>query len=142
MATPYLRILIVDDQPLQRLSIEKAFNSNGYYRIAPVESFDEFLLLAAQAADQFDLVVINSGIKGCTLARVEELLSGFSICNMLMYEGQPPEVIDAQEFGGKKIFMKLPGRPDDRTIKDVMQLVDLKKTEASRRKVTNLFRHV
>lgn len=125
MATPYLRILIVDDQPLQSLYIEKLLNSNGYYRIAPVGSFNEFLLLAAQAIDKFDLVILNGAIKGLAPARMKEVLqSCSSICYMLVYGGRASAVARDDAFVGGQTVIELSGMPDRESIKSLMQLVD------------------
>lgn len=121
---PYLRILIVDDQPLQRLCIEKIFNASGYYRVAPVESLEEFLILIEQAIDQFDLVVINSAIKGCAQVGLESVFhTSSSVRNVLMYDGRPAEIDSVDDVGGA-IVMKLSGFPEGRSIQGLMRMID------------------
>lgn len=65
MPTPSLRILIVDDQPTQCLSIERMLNQQGYYRIAPLTSFDQLMALVDCVTEPFDLLVINSAMAAC-----------------------------------------------------------------------------
>ncbi|MCK3863814.1 hypothetical protein [Pseudomonas sp. B329] len=128
MATPYLRILIVDDQLLQSVYIEKLFNSNGYYRVAPVASFNEFLLLASQAIDKFDLVVLNGAIKGCTPARLEEVQQNCSsIGYILIYGARIAGTANSGTVGERQAVIELSGVPGIESIKTVMQSVDPRK---------------
>lgn len=141
VATPHLRILIVDDQPWQRLNIEKMLNSNGYYRVAPIDSLYEFLLLAEQAVDKFDLVVINTAIKGSAQLDLEGFFRDCpSVRNVLMYEGKIPELVNVEAAGAKRIAMKLSGTPDARSIQGLMKLVDPKRTVLKRRKLIGEYR--
>lgn len=53
------RILIADQQHCRRLHIEKMLNQLGYYRIAPLDSFEEAMAATRFAGPAFDLVIIN-----------------------------------------------------------------------------------
>lgn len=53
------RILIADQQHCRRLHIEKMLNQLGYYRIAPLNSFEEVMAATRFAGPAFDLVIIN-----------------------------------------------------------------------------------
>lgn len=53
------RILIADQQHYRRLHIEKMLNQLGYYRIAPLNSFDEVKAATGYSGPEFDLVIIN-----------------------------------------------------------------------------------
>ncbi|AZC53305.1 hypothetical protein C4K35_5753 [Pseudomonas chlororaphis subsp. piscium] len=59
MTQKNIRILIVDKQHLLRLHIEKVLNQLGYFRIAPMSSFDEVIAVTRYAVEPFDLVIAN-----------------------------------------------------------------------------------
>ncbi|MBU0526614.1 MAG: hypothetical protein KKC24_01245 [Gammaproteobacteria bacterium] len=54
-----MRILIVDQQHLRRLHIEKMLNQLGCHRIAPLNSFEEVVAVTLLPGTPFDLVIIN-----------------------------------------------------------------------------------
>ncbi|MGY4819422.1 chemotaxis protein CheY [Pseudomonas chlororaphis subsp. piscium] len=60
MTQKNIRILIVDEQHLLRLHIEKVLNQLGYFRIAPMSSFDEVIAATRYAVEPFDLVIANT----------------------------------------------------------------------------------
>jgi hypothetical protein len=62
MINKRLRIMIADPQHHQRLRLERDFNRQGYYAIAPVSSLDEMLTLLACGGVGFDLVVVNASL--------------------------------------------------------------------------------
>lgn len=53
------RILIADRQHCRRLHIEKMLNQLGYYRIAPLNSFDEVMAVSRVSSPVLYLVIIN-----------------------------------------------------------------------------------
>jgi PleD family two-component response regulator len=53
MVNKTLRILIADEHPDQRLQLERLLNGLGYYRIAPVESFEDLQRLVQCALQPF-----------------------------------------------------------------------------------------
>lgn len=57
-----MRILVADAQHSNRLSIETMLNRMGYFRIAPVSSFDEICVLVQCAIEPFDLLIINDDL--------------------------------------------------------------------------------
>lgn len=56
------RIMIVDPRHLQRLRLERDFNQQGYYAIAPVSSLQEMLTVLEYGDYVFDLVLINASL--------------------------------------------------------------------------------
>lgn len=133
MHTPSLRILIVEEEPLQRLAIEKLFNKYGYYRVAPVGSFKELLAIIYHAAVPFDLVVINTALVSESDSCLEDFcLQCPSIRNALIYEGRSgfKAVIDEKPGG---VFKRLPGVPDTRVIENLMSRIDPHQKQAARR---------
>lgn len=62
MINKSLRIMIVDPLHHQRLRLERDFNRQGYYAIAPVSSLDEMLNLLDYGGLGFDLVLVNASL--------------------------------------------------------------------------------
>jgi hypothetical protein len=62
MINKALRIMIADPQHFQRLRLERDFNREGYYCIAPVSSLEEMLTLLEYGDTAFDLVLINASL--------------------------------------------------------------------------------
>jgi len=124
MSTPSLRILIVEDEHLQRLSIEKMFNKFGYHRIAPVGSFDELLAMLDRADEPFDLVVINTALVPETDRHFETFcIQCPYVRNALVYEGRPRFVAANDEREGG-VFKRIPGVPYTRIIENLMSSID------------------
>lgn len=57
-----LRVMIADTQHERRLRLERDFNHQGYYAIAPVSSLDELTTLLGCGDRAFDLVLINANL--------------------------------------------------------------------------------
>ncbi|AZC50511.1 hypothetical protein [Pseudomonas chlororaphis] len=125
MPTPSLRILIVDPQHSRRLNIEKMLNQQGYYRIAPMASFEDLLALAVHAIEPFDLLVVNSALVTDTAFNLDDFCRNCpSIRNVLMYEGEPVASQMMDDALGSKVIQKLSSTPDIESIKNLMGLVD------------------
>lgn len=62
MTNKALRIMIADPQHFQRLRLERDFNYQCYYAIAPVSSLEEMLNLLEYGDSVFDLVMINASL--------------------------------------------------------------------------------
>ncbi|WP_314385196.1 response regulator [Pseudomonas brenneri] len=70
MINKALRIMIADPEHFQRVRLERDFNRQGYYAIAPVSNLKDMLTLLEYGHRGFDLVLINAslvGIKGFNL---------------------------------------------------------------------------
>lgn len=64
MINKALRIMIADPEHLQRLRLERDFNRQGYYAVAPVSSLQDMLNLLEFGDRGFDLVLINASLAG------------------------------------------------------------------------------
>lgn len=64
MPTKSLRILIADLDPAQALVIERQLNLLGYYRIAPIHTVEDLMVLRDSPADDFELLLINQQMAG------------------------------------------------------------------------------
>ncbi|PHX45118.1 chemotaxis protein CheY [Pseudomonas sp. NZIPFR-PS2] len=98
MPNKALTILIADEQHLQRLHIEKMLNRLGYFRIVPVETLEEVLLLTAIPARPFDVLIINSGLTAHACARTADATPA--------------------------VLMRLPGMPDNVNLEHFMDIID------------------
>lgn len=125
MPTPFLRILIVDDQHAQRLSIEKMLNQQGYYRIAPVDTFTELLVMVENAIEPFDLLVINSALGSDLTFDLDcFFLNCPVIRHTLVYDGRSLGEQVTVSVPGSRVIKKLLQAPDERTIRNLMQTID------------------
>lgn len=70
MASPKLRIMLVDTDHSRRMMVEKNLSHMGYHRVLPVASLTELMALLENAVAVYDLVVVNEDIA---------LTAGFSI---------------------------------------------------------------
>lgn len=125
MPTPSLRILIIDPEHLQRLSIEKMLNRNGYHRIVPVASFEELLIMVDHALEPFDLVVINTA----SVLDADICLEDFCrqcryIRNAMIYEGKPVCIAIDNDPPVAGVFKRLSGVPDTREIEKLMSRIE------------------
>ena len=115
MPNKALTILIADEQHLQRLYIEKMLNHLGYYRIVPVQTFEEVRILTAIPAEPFHVLITNAGL----LAHAHEPQP--QVRHVLVYEhldlGAPCGVTPA-------VRVRLPGVPDHVNLEHFMDIVD------------------
>lgn len=115
MPNKALTILIADEQHLQRLHIEKMLNQLGYYRIVPVQSFEEVQILTSIPAEPFDVLIINAGLMTHTSGPQPQ------VRHVLVYEhldlGAPAGITPA-------VRVHLPGVPDNVNLEHFMDLVD------------------
>jgi CheY-like chemotaxis protein len=120
MPNKALTILIADEQHLQRLYIEKMLNQLGYYRIVPVQTFEEVLILTAIPTEPFDVLIINAGLAD-------------SEGGVLAYQEQHPQirhvlVYDIRDLGmpvaTPTLLVRLPGAPDSVNLEHFMDIID------------------
>ncbi|MEB0047312.1 MULTISPECIES: hypothetical protein [unclassified Pseudomonas] len=84
-----LRIMVAHEDQSQRLSIEKHLNTLGYYRVAPVTSFREVVLLSQLPGKAFDLLIVSRALyvagEQCTFFGDKRTPN---IPNILIYEDE------------------------------------------------------
>lgn len=125
MPTRSLRILIVEDDDLQRLNVEKMLNYCGYHRVAPLSSLQDFLKIIEHAVEPFDLLVINSAlVKGSDIDLEAFCRKCPYIRHALIYEGHPALNFSAEERGVSGIINKVNGVPDADALKVFMSAID------------------
>ena len=120
MPNKALTILIADEQHLQRLYIEKMLNQLGYYRIVPVQTFDEVLILTGIPTEPFDVLIINAGLaagEGGVLAYQEQHPQ---VRHVLVYEIRDQGTLAATPT----LLVRLPGAPDSVNLEHFMDIID------------------
>lgn len=117
MPNKALTILIADEQHLPRLYIEKMLNQLGYFRIVPVQTFEEVLILTALPAEPFDVLIFNAG-----MARGDDEIAVFQQQHhVLVYEDQ---VRGTDAVATSSLVMRLPGAPDSINLEHFMDIID------------------
>lgn len=115
MPNKALTILIADEQHLQRLHIEKMLNQLGYYRIVPVQTFEEVQILTAIPAEPFDVLIINAALAAHTCGPLSQ------VRHVLLYDhldlGKPVGATPT-------LLVRLPGAPDSVSLEHFMDIID------------------
>ncbi|MCY1400661.1 hypothetical protein D9M71_157610 [compost metagenome] len=125
MPNKKMRILIADEHHAQVMQIEKMLNHLGYYRIAPVQSFEELLSITQSALDPFHLLIANTDL--ATHAGVD--LTRFcgespQIQHALLYETQYVMVPAVPASQRKSVSVCLPRLPDPEALHTFMDIID------------------
>ena len=125
MANKTLRILIADAHPCQRLQLERLLNGLGYYRIAPVESFEELQRLVLSALQPFHLLLGNIELAshvGVDLARFCRVST--QIQHALLYHSNQLQVPLVPQTERQAVSMSLPQVPDNEALEAFMAIID------------------
>lgn len=115
MPNKALTILIADEQHLQRLYIEKMLNRLGYFRIVPVETFEEVQSLTAIPARPFDVLIINAGLMAHACGPQPQAH------HVLVYDHLD---LSALADATPAVLMRLPGVPDNVNLEHFMDIID------------------
>lgn len=125
MPNKSMRILIADEHPGQRLQLERMLNGLGYYRIAPVESFDDLQRLVQSALHPFQLLVGNIELgshAGVDLARFCRVSP--QIQHVLLYHSQHLKVPSVAQSERQAVSVSLPKVPDSEALESFMAIID------------------
>ena len=125
MANKTLRILIADAHPCQRLQLERLLNGLGYYRIAPVESFEELQRLVLSALQPFHLLLGNIELAshvGVDLARFCRVST--QIQHALLYHSNQLQVPLVPQAERQAVSMSLPQVPDNEALEAFMAIIE------------------
>jgi len=126
MPNKSLRILIADEHPEQRLQLERLLNGLGYFRIAPVESFDELQRLVHSALQPFNLLLGNIELAshaGVDLARFCQVST--QIQHALLYHSRQLRVPVVPPGERQAVSVSLPRAPDNEALESFMAIIDL-----------------
>ncbi|MDZ5110217.1 histidine kinase [Pseudomonas putida] len=125
MANKTLRILIADAHPCQRLQLERLLNGLGYYRIAPVDSFEELQRLVLSALQPFHLLLGNIELAshvGVDLARFCRVST--QIQHALLYHSSQLQVPLVPQTERQAVSLSLPQVPDNEALEAFMAIID------------------
>lgn len=126
MPNKTMRILIADEHPCQRLQLEKMLNGLGYYRIAPVDSFEDLQRLVQSALQPFNLLIGNIELAshaGVDLARFCRVSN--QIQHALLYHSQHLKMPAIPQAQRQAVNVSLPRAPDDEALQSFMAIIDL-----------------
>lgn len=125
MADKSLRILLADAHPSQLLQLEKMLNGMGYYRIAPVQSFDDLRHLVQNALLPFNLLIGNIDLASHAGVDLERFCRvNVQIQHALLYESQHLKIPAVPVAQRQSVSVSLPKVPDDETLNAFMSLID------------------
>ncbi len=125
MTDKTLRILVADKQHFQRLKIEKILNQLGYFRVAPIQSFDEIKALTRFSAKPFDLLIINKAIAAETGVDLDEFCRDNPLIrHALIYDGQEIQLPAMSDPAPSAVQINLAGTPESESLKGLMELID------------------
>ncbi|MDF2490383.1 MAG: hisitidine kinase [Pseudomonas sp.] len=125
MPNKSMRILIADEHPSQLLQLEKMLNGLGYYRIAPVECFEDLQRLVQGALQPFNLLIGNIDLAthaGVDLARFCRVSA--QIQHALLYHSQHLKVPNVPASERQAVSISLPKVPDSEALDSFMAIID------------------
>lgn len=85
MPNKALRIMIADSEHFHRMKLERLFNQQGYFRIAPVNDVQELLLLVEYGSEPFDVIVANARLASGGLVLADFLVDNPQVLHGLIY---------------------------------------------------------
>lgn len=125
MANKTLRILIADAHPCQRLQLERLLNGLGYYRIAPVDSFEELQRLVQCALQPFHLLLGNIELASHAGVDLERFCRvSTQIQHALLYHSTSLKVPAVPQAERQAVSLSLPQSPDNEALEQFMAIID------------------
>ncbi len=126
MINKALRILIADEHPSQLMHVERMLNHMGYYRIAPVQSFEALLALVQSAIEPFDLLIANTEMAVRVGVDLPRLCKGSpQVHHALLYENESVPVPTIAPQQRESVNVCLSRLPDSEALKTLMDIVDM-----------------
>jgi hypothetical protein len=96
-------------------------NQLGYYRIVPVQTFEEVLILTALPAEPFDVLIFNAGLVAGEVAVAAFQQQHPQIPHVLVYDDQ---ALNAPASAMQSLVVRLPGTPDSVNLEHFMDIID------------------
>lgn len=125
MSDKSLRILLADAHPMQLMQLEKMLNGMGYYRIAPVQSFEDLRHLVQNALLPFNLLIGNIDLASHAGVDLERFCRvNVQIQHALLYESQHLKMPAVPAGQRQAVAVSLPRVPDDETLHAFMAIID------------------
>ena len=120
-----MRILLADAHPMQLLQLEKMLNGLGYFRIAPVQSFEDLQHLVQNALLPFNLLIGNIDLASHAGVDLERFCRvNVQIQHALLYESQHLKMPTVPAGQRQAVTISLPRVPDDETLLAFMAIID------------------
>ena len=125
MSNKALRLLIADADLLQRIKIEKMLNQLGYYRIAPLSSFDELQALTRSEGVAFDLLIIDTAlVRSRQVNLLKYCHDNPLIRHTLIYDGHCAQSSLVSVSVSQTLHLSLSQSPDFNSLRRCMEIVD------------------
>lgn len=105
MPNKALRIMIADSEHFHRLKLERLFNQQGYFRIAPVNDMEELLLLVEYGSEPFDVIVANARLASGGVELADFLIDNLQVLHGLIYNA--PQAGVSPQVGGRRANVQL-----------------------------------
>lgn len=105
MPNKALRIMIADSEHFHRMKLERLFNLQGYFRIAPVNDMEELLLLVEYGSEPFDVIVANARLASGGVALADFLVDNPQVLHGLIYN--VPQAGVSPQVGGRRSRVQL-----------------------------------
>lgn len=121
MLNKAVRIMIADRRHEHRLCIEKMLNALGYFRILPVESFEDACLLTRVSSCPVDILIIDENLRTSSLSnRISLLPTHPRAPYILPYKSSSLAPRLASWCKGTYIWDTMAGLPDLQVLKSAM----------------------
>jgi hypothetical protein len=125
MINKALRILIADQHLDQMLRIENLLNGFGYYRVAPLRSFDELESLTNSPCGSFDLLIVNKALAlPCGVDLHAFCRARPHIRHVLFYESPDVSLEFALAAATPPARVSIANPPDARSLGALMNMID------------------
>ncbi|UOB22296.1 chemotaxis protein CheY [Pseudomonas orientalis] len=125
MSNKTLRFLIAEGEHLQRIKIEKMLNQLGYYRIAPLSSFDEVQALTRSNGVTFDLLIINTALmRGHPIDLLKYCRENLMIRHALIYDGECAQRSVMPVSASQTLHLSLSQSPDFNALCRCLEALD------------------
>lgn len=125
MINKALRILIADQRVDQMLSIEKLLNGFGYYRVAPLRTFDELALLTSPPCESVDLLIVNKALALPYGVELHDFCRARPhIRHALFYESPNVLFESTQASASLSTRVSIDNPPDARSLGALMNMID------------------
>lgn len=120
-----LRILIADEDPFRLMQAEQLLNQLGYYRIAPVRSFEELMALTEYDGEPYDLLIANSELaEHVGVDLIKFCRKTIQIRNSLIYECKSfkPRAVPTMPY--RPIYVAVSPITDGEAMQAFMDVID------------------
>lgn len=125
MKNKAMRILIADENRNRLVQVERSLNCLGYYRVAPISTFEELLSLTHSSIGPFELLIMSKNLADNAGADLNVFRRERpNIRHMLVYESQRPKLNPVLNHLNRKIYTSLLNPPDSNELEEFMAVLD------------------